>query len=146
MTTFSAKPSTFHKPTLLLSLAVGAVILIGASGCGESTGPSGLVMGKVTARGRPVDLGHVLLVKPDGVPIGSAQLTPTGEFQFPEPVTVGEYQVAVLPTGEEAAAGVPDPKLERSLKTIPPKYRSETTSGFKAVVKEGDNSFTFQIR
>lgn len=125
---------------------LGAIFVVGLGGCGKAAPPSGKVQGKVTVQGKSLEIGRVQFVKPDGVPVGSAKVNATGEFQFDAPVPVGEYRVAITPPGEEAPAGAPDPQLEKAMKAIPPKYRNDNTSGFKATVKEGDNSFTFDMQ
>lgn len=103
-------------------------------------------MGKVTLKGKPFGLGVVVFVRPDGVPVGSAELRSTGEFQLPAPIPVGQYRVAIGPPEDDAPAGAPTPRLDAALKAIPPKYRNETTSGFASAVKEGDNTFTFEMQ
>lgn len=135
----------FTLVELLVVIAI-AVFLIGLVGCDSGAVPTGKVTGTVSLRGKPFDLGVVRFVKSDGVPAGSARLGPAGQFQFDEPVPVGDYRVAIVPPGEEAPAGAPAPKLDQAMKAIPPKYRSESTSGFTATVKEGDNPFAFEMQ
>lgn len=133
-------------PAFFAVATATVVLLASLGGCGKAAVPTGNVTGRVTAQGKPLSLGQVRLVKADGVPVGSAALTPAGEFQFDKPVPVGEYRVAIGPPGEAAPAGAPDPQLEQALKAIPPKYRHETTSGFVATVKEGDNAYRFDMK
>jgi len=135
----------FALVELLVVIAI-AVYLIGLVGCGNATVPTGKVAGTVSLRGKPFDLGVVRFVKSDGVPVGSARLGPAGQFQFNEPIPVGDYRVAIVPPGEEAPAGAPAPRLDQAMKAIPPKYRSEGTSGFTATVKEGENSLAFEMQ
>ena len=134
-----------HRPVPLLGSASVVVLLVGLCGCGQSQGPTGNVTGKVTFAGDPVDQGEVVFFEAVGVPTALAELTPSGEFQLDEPIPVGEYQVAITPPPGNAPAGEEDPKFEEALKKIPPKYQSEVTSGFTAAVKQGDNSFTFEM-
>lgn len=140
-----SKPRVFPVARSVLGIAIIAVLLGGVNGCGGPAVPSGKVAGKVVSHGSPLDMGYVQLVKADGVPVGAAGISPQGEFQFESSVPVGEYRVAVLPPKEEVPAGAPDPKLEQAAKKIPPKYRNHTTSGFTALVKEGQNTFTFDM-
>ena len=135
-----------RRPVPVPQCALVAVLLVGCCGCGASQGPTGKVAGTVTLRGGPVGEGTVVFFKAVGVPAGVAKLTPSGEFRLERPIPVGEYQVAIQPPAEEVPAGAEDPKLEEALKKIPPKYWSETTSGLAADVKEGDNSFAFEMR
>ena len=122
-----------------------AVLLAGLSGCG-SREPTGDVAGTLTLRGEPVTQGSIVFFEKVGVPAGVAELTPTGQFELERPIPVGKYQVAFQPPPDEAPAGAAAPNRETPLQEVPPKYWSETTSGFTAEVKEGENTFTFDMR
>lgn len=135
-----------YAARLGIQRAAIAVLLATLLGCGKAPVPSGKVMGKVTLQGKPFELGVVMLVKPNGVPIGSVELSSAGEFQFSDPVPVGEYRVAIGLPKEEAPADAPASRFSEALKVLPPKYRNDATSGFVAVVKEGDNHFTFDMQ
>ena len=134
------------RPVPVPACAFVAALLAGLCGCGQSQGPIGNVAGEVTFEGEPVDQGEVVFFEAVGVPAGVAKLTPSGEFRLDQPIPVGEYQVAITPPSGEAPAGEEDPEYDAALKKIPPQYQSEVTSGFTAVVKEGENSFTFEMR
>jgi hypothetical protein len=144
---FFAKWRGPQQPAFPWHAAVLVVLITVIAGCGGTPAePSGTVTGKVTLNGKPFELGVVTLVKPDGVPAGWAELSSTGEFRLPAPVPVGQYRVAIGPPDEDAPAGGPAPRLDAALKAIPPKYRNEATSGLTATVKEGENTFTFEMQ
>lgn len=131
--------------------ALVAVLSVGVCGCSSEgkrgpTGPTGNVVGKVTLGGEPLDQWAVDFVKADIMHVASATLSSSGDFQFEQPMPVGDYQVAILPPAEEAPAGEEeDAKRAEVMKRVPEKYWSHATSGLTATVKEGDNSFTFEL-
>jgi hypothetical protein len=125
--------------------ALLTVVLACLSGCGESRRPSGSVSGKVILEGQPLDEGQVVFYDADGVPVGAAKLTSSGEFRLDQPIPVGNYQVAVVPAEGEPPAGLEDAARFEAIKKVPEQYWSQTTSGLTAEVNEGDNSFTFEL-
>ncbi len=128
-----------------LSAAALAVFLGALCGCGGSE-PSGSVQGTVTLKGKPLEDGQVLLFAEPGRPVSAAAISANGVFQFAEPIPAGKYAVAILPAGEELPAGAEPPSVKTALPQIPPKYRSEVTSGLNAAIQPGDNALTFQMK
>ncbi len=139
--------SNLTRVLVSLGWAVLAVLPLGLCGCpGGSPGPTGNVSGKVSLGGEPLGQWEVVFYGADGVPGGSATLSPSGEFRLGQPIPVGDYQVAVAPPGEEAPAGEEaDPQRAKILEKVPPRYWDHTTSGLSAQVTEGDNTVTFEI-
>jgi hypothetical protein len=138
----------FDSPLLngLVLLACAALL----AGCGEGdnvwTGSTGTVSGTVTFQEKPVAEGQINLYdKTRGVG-ASADIT-DGKFQIAEPVPAGSYEVTILPpppplpTGEEVTVDPP----KTNYADIPVQYRSGTTSGLVAEIKEGDNTLSFDL-
>lgn len=123
-----------------------AIMVFGVCGCGAKEAPSGTVAGTVTLGERALDQGAVVFYASDGVPAGSANVSPSGEFRMDRPISVGEYRVAIVPPEADAPAGADDEKRDQALKKIPQQYWSHVSSGFTASVTEGENSFTFEMR
>jgi hypothetical protein len=117
------------------------------AGCGSSadeTGPTGAVTIQVNYGGEPVAGASVQIVVPGTAKSAFADLDEVGSVSIPG-VQTGTYTVSVMPPAPEA----PDPEKPSPPQTfpnIPQKFRTETTSPLKAEVKEGDNSFEFDLK
>ncbi|MFH1266219.1 MAG: carboxypeptidase-like regulatory domain-containing protein [Planctomycetota bacterium] len=123
-----------------------AVVAAGICGCGGPDGPAGKVSGKVTSGAGPLTEVNVQFLGTDGVPVAAAKVDESGEFELDQRIPTGDYQVVVLPIVEETEAGPENPAYIEAGKKVPLKYWDAKTSGLTAVVKEGDNSFTFEVR
>lgn len=120
------------------------------AGCGSSEPGADKVTGSVvitvTADGTPVTQGSVNLANPATGEGGGGSLDETGTVTI-DRVTVGEYTVTILPPEpdpvppEPGQPAPPDPDDG----SIPPQYRTESTSPLKAKVEEGENSFNFAL-
>ncbi len=132
-------------PKALAGWTLALILTIGLSGCGGE-GPTGDVQGRLTLQGKPFTEGSVVFFRAVGVPAGVGELGPSGEFSLDEPIPVGEYQVAIQAPEDELPAGAENPNPGVTPVSVPLKYMSETTSGFIARVKEGDNKFTFDMQ
>ena len=133
------------NPMLVCIVLLVAVILTGLDGCAPRE-PMGRVSGKVMSAGKSATQVNVQFFRADGVPIGAAKVTPAGQFQFDRPIPVGDYGVAILPAVDETHVGAMDPGRWQIIAKVPQKYWNHNTSGLIAEVKEGDNSFTFEMR
>ena len=138
--------SALGKPMLVSPVLFVVVILAGLGGCGGPREPMGDVSGKVTSAGKSATQVNVQFFGADGVPVGAAKVNPSGQFQFDRQIPVGDYGVAILPAVEETRDGAEDPGRKQVIDKVPQKYWDHNTSGFSAEVKEGDNSFTFEMR
>ena len=125
-------------------------ILFVLAGCGTDGPP--LITGrvKITVKydGKPVTEGTVNMVVPNTAKGATGQLKKDGTLLLDD-VEVGEYVVAVLPP-ELSVDELPDPdKPSPPAKTydnLPQKFRSLETSTLKAEVKEGENTFEFDLK
>ncbi|MEZ6132200.1 MAG: hypothetical protein R3C59_26365 [Planctomycetaceae bacterium] len=133
---------TFVLPTFCLLL----VLLPGCGGGGKEIGPTGEVEGKVTLDGEPFAVGSVALYDKTTGNTGGGELSPGGTFKFAVPVPVGTYQVS-FPMPE--APPPDDPAVDAAANKnteLHQSYRNGETSGIVAEVKEGPNSFTFELK
>ncbi len=136
---------THPGPADLASWTLAAIMTVTLFGC-SGEGPTGDVQGTVTLDGQPFTQGSVVFFSAVGVPAGVAKLGLSGQFSLDEPLPVGEYQVAIQPGEDELPAGAENPNPGPPAVSVPPKYMSETTSGLTATVKEGENSFPFDMK
>ncbi|MBN2296143.1 MAG: carboxypeptidase regulatory-like domain-containing protein [Pirellulales bacterium] len=134
------------KPMHVSPVLLAAVILVGLDGCGGPREPMGDVSGKVMSAGKPATQVNVQFFRADGVPVGAAKVNPAGGFRFERQIPVGNYGVAILPAVEETRDGAEAPGRKQVIDKVPQKYWDHNTSGFSAEVKEGDNSFMFEMR
>jgi len=119
-------------------------------GCGggdeKDLGPTGEVEGTVTLDGQPLTEGSVAFYQESSGQTGGAQLGAEGKFKFATPIPVGEYQVSFQPPPLEAPDDPEAAKLASAPSTIPEGYHLGSTSKIKADVKEGPNTFSFELK
>ena len=142
--------------SLLLSTAA-CLVLAGVPGCGESSGPSGSVSGKITNQGQPLAAGTVVTFMSDTGAVGTAIVEEGGTYHVKttegDELPVGEYKVSlsppipppVDPAAAMKASAESGGKPPEDNWNVPDKYRQGATSGWTASVKEGDNTFDFTI-
>lgn len=138
-----------------LCATVAVLALVG--GCGESAGPSGKVTGKVTYQGQAVSSGMVSFAGEEIGVGGGGLLQEDGSYELLNvaggAIPVGAYKVAIRPVPPKLPNGDMEAMEERmknsspwpKIPNIPAKYRNVQTSGFSAEVKEGDNTFDFEM-
>jgi len=121
------------------------VLLLGCGGGGKEIGPTGEVEGTVTLDGEPLTEGAVALYDKNTGNTGGGELGPGGKFKFTIPVPVGTYQVSFplpdAPPPDDPAAD----ELANAGGDVHELYRAGETSEIVAEVKEGTNSFTFEL-
>lgn len=144
------------------------VLMASLSGCGSSDGLAKRykVSGKVTYKGQPLAKGNIMFypatTDPKGVNNGATGTIVNGEYQLStvtdnDGAYPGEYVVAIESKDvdmKQAEGGVKGgvfkqddvAKAYRGAKSlIPAKYAVAETSGLKASVKSGSNSFNFEL-
>jgi hypothetical protein len=135
------------------TLALLALLTTGCGG-GSSAGPSGTVKGKVTRGGQPV-AGTIYFNSGAQGKSAMGALQADGSYQlageFGPAIPTGQYQVSLSAAASDPSASTADPAAMMPAKAnakgaIPPKYLSGDTSGWTAEVKEGENSFDFEVK
>ena len=117
--------------------------LLCGCGSGEPEKVTGKVVIQVTSGGNAVTAGAVQLVAASEGRGAFGQLGEDGSVTL-ENVEAGRYTVTVIPPAPlDPDPENPAPPVDYS--HIPDAVRDQTTSPLKAEVKEGDNSFTFEL-
>jgi hypothetical protein len=121
--------------------------VVAAIGCG---GPrTGEVEGKVTFEGKAVTEGSVTLLNPKEGGSYEGQINSDGTFAVKNRVVVGEYLVVITPPmimmDTDPGKSPPAP-VEKPAPNIPQKYRQQGSTNLKADVKEGKNTFEFDMK
>jgi hypothetical protein len=122
------------------------------AGCGDSNLQLGKVSGKVTYKGRPVTAAKVTFF-PERGPAATGLLDDQGRYELMtlkpgDGVMVGKNRVGVSPilAGVSLTPGKPPalPVQEKSI--IPAKYHNPQTSEFIVEVRNGGNTFDFDLK
>jgi hypothetical protein len=119
-------------------------------GCGggdgvREIGPTGEVEGTVTLDGEPLTEGSVAFYQVSSGNTGGGDLGPGGKFKFDVPTPVGSYLVSFQPPAPPQPDDEDSGKLARVKSNIPEGYHAGDTSLVTAEVKEGPNTFTFEL-
>jgi hypothetical protein len=123
-------------------VAIVALMVLPACDRGPRTG---ILAGQVQIDGQPA-AGLLLSATLPGQGVGaSAVLDAEGRFAIATPVPVGTYVVTVNPPVPDPPGPVPRPAKPFPVSKIPAKYRLDSTTDLRADVKEGPNSFTFEL-
>jgi hypothetical protein len=105
----------------------------------------GTIAGQVQIAGLPAAGLQVSVTLPGQGVGASALLDAEGRFAIATPVPVGTYVVTVNPPVPLPPGPGPAPAKPFPVSKIPGKYRLESTTDLRAEVKEGPNSFTFEL-
>jgi len=126
----------------------GCVVALALAGC--SSGPKlGLVQGKVTYKGKPVPHGNVNFIPKAGPP-ASGEIGPDGTYRLTtfrnhDGAVLGPHTVVIVAIEKNAGKPVeawnplPPP-------IVPARYTSVATTDLRAEVKEGENTFNFDLK
>ena len=147
-------PATQHKARILrpMSRAMSLLgllgLLLGSNGCGNSSSrPEATVQGKVTLAGQPLTRGQVVFSSSATGTSAAGVLQTDGTFELTGAIVPGAYRVYILPPDPgNIEPGLTNPPPVDELKDVPQKYKSETSTDLTAEVKEGENSFEFDLQ
>jgi hypothetical protein len=120
-------------------------LFVGCGGGGSETGPTGEVEGTVTVAGEPLTEGSVAFYQAETGGSGGGALGPGGKFKFDIPVPVGIYQVSFRPPEAPQPDDEASGKLANVESDIHEGYQNGETSEIYATIKEGPNTFTFDL-
>jgi len=125
-----------------------AAIILGGAAAGCSGPRTGDVKGKVSCEGKAVTEGLVTLLNPKDGGSYEAQINSDGTYAIKNRVVVGEYLVVITPpmiiVDTDPGKSPPAP-VEKPAPNIPQKYRQQGSTTLKAEVKEGNNTFEFDM-
>lgn len=122
-----------------------AVVAWALTGCGDNPHGghvTGTVEITVLSGNEMVTEGEVVLSSSETGLGGGGALGPNGKVRISS-VPVGEYTVTVAPPMPDMTD--PNPTVKEYPK-LPEQFRDETTSGLKVTVKQGINSFSFDLQ
>tara|TARA_R110002095_G_scaffold89262_1_gene77900 strand:+ start:2824 stop:3267 length:444 start_codon:yes stop_codon:yes gene_type:complete len=114
-------------------------------GCGRNqaeTKPMGTVSGTVTYAGKPITRCRINFNSSKfGIGAGG-DLKEDGSYELDGAIPAGAYAVFITPPDDFSPANADS---HTDLNNLPSKYRSESTSGLTADVKEGDGKYNFDL-
>lgn len=141
---FSRPRTNFAHRRFLI--AFGGIALCFAAGCGQDrlNMPTGTVSGKITVAGKPLEKGRVNFTADKGGFGASGTVKPDGAYSLEGPIPTGGYKVFI--TFELAPSERSKPEAQALLKSVPQKYQSLEKSDLKALVKENQNQFDFDLK
>lgn len=135
----------------LARLLVLACMAVAPLACG-STGPGmAPVSGKVTYNGKPVPKGSVTFASTtQGGRNATGQLDANGFYKLQtenpgDGALIGDYLVTIYAHDEPILDYIPKKPIPPKILT-PTKYEKPETSGLKATVKSGSNTFDFELK
>jgi len=135
----------------LARLLVMACVSLAPLACG-STGPGmAPVSGKVTYQGKPVPKGSVTFASTTpGGRNATGQLDAEGNYKLQtenpgDGALVGDYLVTIYAHDEPILDYIPKKPIPPKILT-PTKYEKAETSGLKATVASGSNTFDFELK
>ncbi len=138
----------FIKALFLLAIALVPICLM--SGCGASTEPvpSGTATGTIKVNGNVLKQGRVNFVSSTTGTGVYADLQEDGTYEMPNEIPVGDYRVYLTSPGlgDAPPSESGNPELKGALKDVSKKYQSEQKTDLHAVVKEGENTFDFDLK
>tara|TARA_R110002095_G_scaffold78862_8_gene67817 strand:- start:2945 stop:3430 length:486 start_codon:yes stop_codon:yes gene_type:complete len=134
-----------------LSAAMLLLSVCFLSGCGGGSGksvPSGTANGTVKVKGTALTECRINFVSSTTGTGIYADLQADGSYELPSAIPVGDYRVYFTSPGlgdaPPPASG--NPELNDALKNVPRMYQSEQATDLQAMVKEGSNTFDFDLK
>ncbi|WP_339735983.1 hypothetical protein [uncultured Gimesia sp.] len=120
------------------------------SGCGGGTEsvPSGTASGTVKVNGKALAECHINFVSSTTGTGVYADLQADGSYELPNAVPAGDYRVYFTSAGlgDAPPSESGNPELKDVLSEVPQKFQSEQSTDLQAVIKEGANSFDFDLK
>lgn len=137
------------RALLLLTLSLLPVcFLCGCGGGGAESVPLGTASGAVKVNGTALAECRINFVSSTTGTGVYADLQSDGSYELPNAVPVGDYRVYFTSAGlgDAPPSESGDSESKDALKDVPKKYQSEQSTDLQAVVKEGANSFDFDLK
>ena len=130
-----------------LSALIAICLMVG---CGTSVEavPSGTASGKITFNGKPLKQGRINFVSATTGTGVYSELQEDGSYEMSGEIPAGDYRVFFTPPGlgDAPPSESTKPKLNDALKDLPKKYKNEQSSDLQVVIKEGENTFDFDLK
>jgi len=138
--------SIINGKLLLFSfLCIG--FLAGCGGSVEDAKMYGSASGKITVNGTALSHGRVAFTSSTTGAGAFGDLSDDGSYTLNGEIPVGDYKVFIAKPGigNALATEKVNPELNKPLKGVAKKYQSEKTTDKTAAVKEGSNTFNFDL-
>ncbi|QDT40584.1 hypothetical protein Pan241w_06410 [Gimesia alba] len=120
------------------------------SGCGggAETVPSGTASGTVKLDGKPLSQARINFVSSTTGAGVYADLQSDGSYELPNAIPEGDYRVFFTSAGlgDAPPSESGNPEQKDALKDVPKKYQSEQSTDLQALIKEGENTFDFDLK
>ena len=143
----SHPPTAAPGTSVLCWIGLLTICLLAGCGSGVEAKKTGTVSGKITVEGKPLTQGCVGFVSSTIGASAGGDLREDGTYTLDGPVPVGEYRVFLTPPGlGDTPPGVESEQPQQELKGVPEKYLEEETTDLTATVKEGENTFDFDLK
>ncbi|QDV48730.1 hypothetical protein Enr17x_07430 [Gimesia fumaroli] len=136
--------------TKTIFCVVSALSVCILSGCGSrvETIPSGTASGTVKLDGKPLTQGRINFVSSTTGTGVYTDLQSDGSYELPNAIPEGDYRVYFTSSGlgDAPPSESGNPEMNDALKDVPKKYQSEQSTDLQALIKEGDNTFDFDLK
>ena len=144
----SAIQQNVVKACFLVAIAFAPICLM--SGCGGDaiSVPSGTASGTIKVNGNALKQARVNFISSTTGTGIYADLKEDGSYELPSEIPAGDYRVYLTAPGlgDAPPSESGNPELKDALKDVPQKYQSEQKTDLQIVIKEGDNTFDFDLK
>ncbi|MFH1302887.1 MAG: hypothetical protein ABIK07_17635 [Planctomycetota bacterium] len=133
---------------VLLAMLLLPVCFLNGCGGGAKSVPSGTASGTVKVDGKALTECRINFVSSTTGTGVYADLQAEGAYELPSAVPVGDYRVYFTSPGlgDAPPSESGNQEIKDALKDVPKKYQSEQETDLQAVIKEGANSFDFDLK
>lgn len=144
---FAMKRSAVSGAVLFMVCALSVCILSGCGGSAETV-PSGTASGTVKLDGKPLSQARINFVSSTTGTGVYTDLQSDGSYELPNAIPEGDYRVFFTSAGlgDAPPSESGNPEQKDALKEIPKKYQSEQSTDLQALIKEGENTFDFDLK
>jgi hypothetical protein len=138
-----------RRRTLLFAVASCGFLVIFA-GCGGGGFETAPVNGKITYKGKPLPTGTIIYMPEGDKPAATGEIKPDGSYILgtyasEDGAVLGKHAIKIYAV-EEQGERLPEERSPTPGLILPNNYTSFETSGLTAEVKQGQNTFSFELK
>lgn len=120
------------------------------AGCSKDGFPTAPVRGKITYKGQPVGSGTILFNPEGDRPAATGEIKADGSYVLStygdgDGAVLGKHSILITAL-EDMTDKLPEQRSATPKAIIPSKYLGSDTSGLSEEVKEGQNTFDFELK